>query len=100
VRADSLVAALEAWEEPLVRPRQQTFQDVINFLNQLDAQVLALIGSVDGTEPPVTAGASERLDDLEAAWPPHRAAMEALLSEDVAAFERLLDQEGVGAIRR
>lgn len=100
--ADTVAAAggalrerITTWEEEVVQPRQKTFQDVINFLNQLDAQILALAGSVDGTEPPVTQGARERLQDLGEQWSAHARTRDVILDEELAAFERLLDALGI-----
>ena len=100
--ADTVAAAGEAlreriteWEEELVQPDQRTFQDVINFLNQLDAQILALIGSVEGTEPPVTEGAGERLCDLQEMWAGHAETRDAILDGDLARFEALLEELGI-----
>ncbi len=92
---DSLQARITAWEEELVQPDQRTFQDVINYLNQLDAQILALVGSVDGTEPPVTEGARARLGDLAAMWEAHADTRDVILDEELAAFEALLRELGL-----
>jgi photosystem II stability/assembly factor-like uncharacterized protein len=93
--AEALAGKIEAWEDVLVQPDQKTFQDVINFVNQLDAQLLALIQSVDGTEPPVTQGARDRLQDLTDAWEGHARARDAIFEEDLAGFERLLGELGI-----
>jgi len=100
--ADTVAAAgkaldttIDDFEGELVQPNQKTFQDVINFLNQLDAQILALVESVDGSEPPVTSGARTRLHDLSAAWATQARKRDTILDEDVPAFERLLDQLGI-----
>lgn len=91
----ALVEKIAGWEAELVQPGQKTFQDVINFLNQLDAQILALVESVDGTEPPVTRGARDRLGDLAGEWSGHARARDSILQEDLAGFERLLDALGI-----
>jgi len=93
--AEGLSGKIEAWEDALIQPDQRTFQDVINFLNRLDAQILALIESVDGTEPPVTQGAKERLRDLTSEWTGLARTRDAILDEDLAAFERLLEELGI-----
>jgi photosystem II stability/assembly factor-like uncharacterized protein len=93
--AASLTGKIAAWEDVLVQPDQKTFQDVINFVNQLDAQLLALIQSVDGMEPPVTQGARDRLADLTDAWAGHARTRDAILSEDLTAFEALLEELGI-----
>jgi photosystem II stability/assembly factor-like uncharacterized protein len=93
--ASALTDGITAWEEEVVQPKQRTFQDVINFVNRLDAQILALIGSVDGQEPPVTRGAETRLRDLMEIWKERATERDTLLDVDLAAFERLLDELGV-----
>lgn len=94
---ESLTSAITDWEEELIQRRQQTFQDVINFRNKLDAQILALIGSVDGTEPPLTVGARERWTDLQDEWATHEDTLGQLL-EAVTAFNDFLNGIGVQPI--
>ncbi len=94
---ESLTTAITDWEEELIQRRQQTFQDVINFRNKLDAQILALIGSVDGTEPPLTAGARERWTDLQEEWAAHENTLGQLL-QAVNAFNDFLTESGVQPI--
>ncbi len=94
---EALTGAIGEWEEELIQRQQQTFQDVINFKNKLDAQILALIGSVDGTEPPVTAGARERWSDLRGEWAGHEATLAELLGA-VQVFNNFLAENGVQAI--
>ncbi len=67
-KGDSLKKRITTWEEKLIQPNQKTFQDVINFNNQLNADLLHLKGFIDVAEPKVTAGAKERLQDLLAVW--------------------------------
>ena len=45
-----------------------------------------LKGYVDGAQPEVTAGALERLNDLEVLWEAEKAALNQLIAEDIAAF--------------
>ena len=52
----------------LISPKQKTFQDVINFRNQLDAQMFDLLNTIDGNIPPVTKGEISRYDDLNSKW--------------------------------
>ena len=94
---ESLTGSITEWEEELIQRQQRTFQDVINFRNKLDAQILALIGSVDGTEPPLTAGARERWSDLRDEWAGHEDTLEQLL-EAVDAFNAFLTESGVQPI--
>ncbi len=95
---EALTEKIAAWEEQLVQAKQQTFQDVINFPNQLNAQLLFLLETVDASDPPVTSGARRRYVDLAAAWGQRQVDMEALLAEDVAAFNALFETHQVPAV--
>jgi hypothetical protein len=92
---EALGERITGWEEEVVQPRQRTFQDVINYLNRLDAQILALVGSVEGTEPPVTAGARERLGDLGELWSARAGERDVILDEELARFEAFLEELGI-----
>ena len=92
-----LTEGITEWEGELLQPKQKTFQDVINFENKLSAEFLSLIGSVDGTHPPVIQGARERLQDLLVEWRGHQTTMMGLLDE-LAAFNALIQQLGVPPI--
>ena len=64
----ALQDAISAWEENLIQPKQKTFQDVINFNNRLNAELMELRSYIDVTEPELTQGAKERLEDLLREW--------------------------------
>jgi photosystem II stability/assembly factor-like uncharacterized protein len=93
-----LTGALTAWEETVVQPKSETFQDIINFPNRLDAQVLFLFGAVDESGPPVTEGAKARWATLEAEWRERRAELQKILDEQVAAFNALVAEHRVPAV--
>ncbi|MEM7456061.1 MAG: glycosyl hydrolase, partial [Planctomycetota bacterium] len=56
------------WESQLIQIQQKTFQDVINFRNQLNAELVYLAGQLDSNEPAPTAGCLLRLDELSTEW--------------------------------
>ena len=94
---NALTDSIHTWADNLVQPKQETFQDVINFQNKLSAQILALIGSVDGTTPPVTQGAQDRLLDLRQEWNGHRDTFDRLVIQ-LRAFNQLLRDLNVPGI--
>ena len=103
--ADTIAAAgkvlmdrMTAWEEALVQPKQETFQDVINFPNKLNAEFIWLLGNVDSAGPPVTQGARDRFADLSQRWNEHRVEMNVLLEQEVAEFNMLVQQQAVPAV--
>ena len=62
------IKVINGVESSLISPKQKTFQDVINFRNQLDAQFFDLLSKVDRNVPPVTNGELERFEDLHKKW--------------------------------
>lgn len=82
-KGDSLEKRITSWEENLIQPKQKTFQDVINFNNQLNADLLHLRGFVDVAEPKVTAGAKERLKDLLEDWNTYRKEKETIVGKEM-----------------
>ncbi len=89
---------ITSWEENLIQPDQKTFQDVINFNNQLNADLLHLKGFVDVAEPKVTNGAKERLKDLLADWATYKTEKNSIVSEEMAAYEQLFKSLGLPAL--
>ena len=94
----ALAEKITAWEETLVQPRGKTFQDEINFRNQLSDQYLFLEEAIDGTEPPVTDAARQRVRDLETAWAKRKGERDAVVQQDVPAFNALFKDAGLPAI--
>ena len=62
--ADSVIEEIDTIEDLLIQPNQKTFQDVINFPNKLEAQILHIYGTIDGIQPPVTDGQKQRAQDI------------------------------------
>lgn len=94
----ALLERLAAWQEPLVQRRQQTFQDVINFPNRLNAQYLFLLQAIDSSDPPMGQGARQRWLDLEEEWLQHKIAMEKIYALDLATFNQRVDELQIPAI--
>ncbi len=88
-KGDSLMKRITTWEEHLIQPKQKTFQDVINFHNQLNADFMHLKGFVDVAEPKVTEGAKERLEDLLQAWRTYENEKNAIVQTEMAAYNQL-----------
>lgn len=83
-----ILGKLDLWERRIIQPDQKTFQDVINYPNQLNAELADLRQRVDTHEPQLTAGAHERLADIKKAWQMQKGSLSVLLNQDVAAFNR------------
>lgn len=87
--AAQLAKKIDTWQQQIITTRQETFQDVINFYNQLSAEMLDLRGRMENaTQPQVPAGHQQRLGQLMATWEQHRSQLQQLLENDIPAFNR------------
>ena len=84
-----IIAQIEAWERALIQPDQKTFQDVINFHNQLNAQWMNLKDYVDSADPILTAGAKERFNDLKGQWILFQQTKNQIINEEMEQFNQL-----------
>ncbi len=94
---EALVKDMTALEDELVQPKSQSFQDVINFGNRLDAELGALLDSAE-TGPPLTAGQQQRWRDLETQWQEKKAKLGELLGTRLDTFNALVAWHAVPAI--
>jgi hypothetical protein len=92
-----ITEALTEWEGTVVQTETQTFQDVINFRNKIDAQIGWLLNSVDTNGAQPSAGARPRYEELAGQWAEREEELAAIL-EDVAAFNALVAEHGVPAV--
>ena len=95
---DSTVKEVDQWIENLVQPKQKTFQDIINFTNQLNAELIDLKNRTDGMYPSVTAGAKQRYNDLLAEWTKHQAAMNVIIEGPLKSYNNLYAEKEIPAI--
>lgn len=89
---------LTEWIETVIQPEQETFQDVINFPNKLNAQFLYVYGLMNQTNPPITNGAKQRLSDLQDQWKERKRARQAIINNDVAAFNAIFEENNIPAV--
>ena len=81
---NAIVKKMSVWEEKLIQPKSQAYDDVINFVNKLSANIIFVHGEVNSTTPYVTAGQKSRYAELHAEWLVYKKEMEELLNKDVA----------------
>ena len=91
-KGDSLTKRITSWEENLIQPKQKTFQDVINYNNKLNAQLIHLKGYVEAAEPKVTKGAKERWADLQQDWKVYNDERQAIIEEEMSAFNTIFKE--------
>ena len=82
---------IDETELKLISPKQKTFQDVINFRNQLDAQLMDLLSTVNRNAPPITNGQLERFDDLHSTWLDIKVSYDKILSNISSINTKLIE---------
>jgi photosystem II stability/assembly factor-like uncharacterized protein len=85
----SLLKKISEWEAKLIQPKSQSYDDVINFVNKLSANIIFVHGEVNSNIPYVTAGQKARYEELHLEWLVYQKEMEQLMNKDVAAFNAL-----------
>ncbi|MEO1033290.1 MAG: glycosyl hydrolase [Bacteroidota bacterium] len=88
-KGEALMKRINSWEENLIQAKQKTFQDVINFNNRLNAQLIQLLSYIDQADPKVTQGAKERLNDLMKDWQVYEKERDAIIDEEMKAYNSL-----------
>ncbi len=96
--ADAIIGKIDEWEKELIQPKQKTFQDVINYGNQLNAELMNLKSYIDQADPTVTKGATDRLRDLKSEWAEYATVRDQIISVEMKAFNDLYKSSGLPAI--
>ncbi len=94
-KSKEIIKKVGASEEKLIQPKQETFQDVVNFRSMLDSQLMDLMQTIDGNAPPLTDGEKKRYQDLKDTWNTRKSEIIKILNEDVPAYNKMLEQKGV-----
>ncbi|MFD2100530.1 VPS10 domain-containing protein [Flagellimonas iocasae] len=97
-KGKALLERITTWEENLIQPKQKTFQDVVNFKNQLNAQLMHLKGFVDVSDPKVTQGAKQLLSDLLAKWKTFEDEKNAIVGSEMEAYNQMFKSLEIPAI--
>ena len=95
----STIELINDTELKLISPKQKTFQDVINFRNQLDNQLYDLMMTIDQNFPPLTGGEKIRYNDLHARWVLIKTGVDKVV-ENVDGINTLLIKKSVPYISR
>ncbi|HSR50333.1 MAG TPA: glycosyl hydrolase [Acidobacteriota bacterium] len=90
-----LLESVGALERTLAQPKQETFQDVINFPNKLNARLLNLMRTIDQSGPPVTEGAKQLSEELTATHRRARTEVSTFFRQALPEFLDLLAQKQV-----
>jgi hypothetical protein len=84
-----VVEIITAWEEKLVQPKSQSYDDIINFENKLSADFIFVHGEADSNVPFITDGQQEILNELNGKWLALKSELESIISKHIGGFNRL-----------
>lgn len=96
--ADTMDVELTAIEEALIQTKNESGQDPINFPPKLDDQLAYLYSHVTNSYGRPTTGSYERASDLREETGPLLDRLDALVRDQVSAFNEALREAGVGAV--
>ena len=83
---------LDSLVNTMVQPKQKTFQDVINFPNQLNAKLMNMQRTIDGIMPPLTQGQKTLSGELLTEWREKEAAIKKYLETDIEALNEKIKE--------
>lgn len=97
-KGKELTKRINSWEENLIQAKQKTFQDVINFNNKLNAQLIQLKSYVDQANPKVTSGAKERFNDLMKDWQVYKNERDTIINNEMKSYNSLFKTLAIPAL--
>ena len=97
-KGKELIKRINRWEENLIQAKQKTFQDVINFNNKLNAQLIQLKSYVDQANPKVTSGAKERFNDLMKDWQVYKNERDTIINNEMKSYNSLFKTLAIPAL--
>ena len=83
--------------DPKLTTKAANGQDIINYRNGINAQYVFLLGHIESNDV-VTQPSRERFAELEKMWATLRAQVDKVESVDVPAFNKLLQDAGLGGV--
>ena len=97
-KGKELSKRINSWEENLIQAKQKTFQDVINFNNKLNAQLIQLKSYIDQANPKVTNGAKERFEDLMKDWQVYKNERDTIINTEMQTYNSLFKTLAIPAL--
>ncbi len=95
---DSIAQKIDTWEQNLIQPNQKTFQDVINYNNQLNAELMELKSYIDSSLPQLTKGSKERMTDLMEEWSKYEKERDEIINVEMRAYDKIYKTLNLPAI--
>lgn len=98
-KGNELLQALKNWDATMVQRRSQAYDDVENFVNGFSAEYLFMLNQTSNDLGRVNASNKERKRELDLKWQPLKEQAERLMNIEIPAFNNMLWDAGIGAIK-
>ncbi|NND32593.1 MAG: glycosyl hydrolase [Saprospiraceae bacterium] len=85
-KGKDIISGIDSLKNTLVQTKQKTFQDVINFPNQLDAKIRHIQSILEQSYPPVTNGQTRRAGDVMEEWKTKKEKWLSIQSNEIKSF--------------
>ena len=95
---ESLIKSLDEWDGKMVQRKAKAYDDVENFVNKFSAEYMYLINATDSQIPRVNQSSYDRKKELDQQWAELREEAEAWLENELPSFNKVLWDEGIGAL--
>jgi photosystem II stability/assembly factor-like uncharacterized protein len=94
-KGKEIIVEIDSLKNQLVQSKQKTFQDVINFPNQLDAKIRHIQSVIEESYPPVTNGQILRAADVMEEWKMRKENWLKIQAEDINEFNTDIKQTDI-----
>ncbi|MBQ4913547.1 glycosyl hydrolase [Maribacter sp. MMG018] len=95
----ALLEKMDAWDHDMIQRKSQAYDDVENFPNKFTAEYLFLLNQTSGSIPRVNQSNLDRKKELDQRWIQLKNRGEEIMKKDLPAYNKLLWQAGIGALR-
>jgi len=89
------ITAIDGWEDQITQKNHGTLEDEDGWPTMLDGQIHHVLDVMDGSGPPVSAGALERLADLKASWATLETELQRVTREDIEPINQWARDSGI-----
>lgn len=98
-KGNAIVKQLISWDEDMVQRKSKAYDDVENFPNKFTAEYIFLMNQNDSSLPKLNQASKNRLVELNNQWKALRSISEELLNTVIPAYNTLLWEHGIGALK-
>jgi photosystem II stability/assembly factor-like uncharacterized protein len=89
------IKAIDDWEKLITQVNHETLEDEDSWPTMLDGQIQHVLDVLDGSGPPVAAGALDRLADLTAQWAVLQDELRRISREDIEPINQWAREKGL-----